>query len=146
MSKFSETKHWIHFRNSTGLILSCRRWIEDFPKLSELLAVKGIPTKFPKGLIEAIEKAEIFSAENVEDNQIMINLRPNKLRITGKGASGYYQEIKNMKYDGKSLSFRVAAKLFADLIHHHNSCELATNKLKVATGKYTYITVLQTID
>jgi len=146
MSKFSETKHWIHFRNSSGLILSCRRWIEDFPKLSELLQVKGTPTKFPKGLIEAAEKAEIFSAENVEDNQVIINLRLNKLRITGRGASGYYQEVEDIKYKGKSLSFRVAAGLFADLIRHHNSCEITPDRLKVVTGRYSYITVLQVMD
>jgi len=146
MLEFSETEHWIHFRNSSGLILSCRRWIENFPKLSELLNVKGTPTKFPKGLIEAIEKAEIFSAENVEDNQVIINLKPNKLRITGRGGSGYYQEVKGIKYKGKSLSFRVAAGLFADLIRHHNSCEITADRLKVATGKYSYITVLQTME
>jgi len=146
MSKFSETKHWIHFRNSSGLILSCRRWIEDFPKLSELLQVKGTPTKFPKGLIEAVEKAEIFSAENVEDNKVIINLRLNKLRITGRGASGYYQEVEDIKYKGKSLSFRVAAGLFADLIRHHNSCEITPDRLKVVTGRYSYITVLQVMD
>jgi len=143
MSKFSETKNWIHFKNSSGLILSCRRWIEDFPKLSKLLKVDGTPTKFPKGLIEAVEKAEIFSAENAEDNQVIINLKPNKLRITGKGASGYYQEIKDIKYKGESLTFRVAAGLFADLIRHHTSCEIMFDRLKVASGKYTYITVLQ---
>jgi len=145
MTEFSETKNWIHFRNSSGLILSCRHWIEKFPELSELLKVKGSPTKFPKGLIEAIEKAEIFSAEN-EDNQVIINLKPNKLQIIGRGASGYYQEIKDIKYEGKSLSFRVDADLFADLIRHHTSCEITSDKLKVKTGKYSYISVLQVID
>ena len=146
MTEFSETKDWIHFRNSSGLILSCRRWMERFPKLSELLNVKGTPTKFPKGLIEAVEKAEVFSAENVEDNQVTIKLMPDKLQITGKGASGYYQEVKSIKYKGKSISFRVAAGLFADLIRHHNICEVTPDRLKVATGKYSYITVLQVVD
>ncbi len=145
MSYFGQTKHWIHFKNSSGLVLSCRRWVEEFPKLSKLLKVEGTPTKFPKGLIEAVEKAEIFSTENTENNQVIINLKPNKLRITGRGASGYYQEIKDIKYKGKSLSFRVAAGLFADLIRHHNSCEITSDRLKVTTGKYTYITVLQVL-
>jgi len=146
MLEFSETKHWIHFKNSSGLILSCRRWIENYPELSELLKVEGTPTKFPKGLVGAVEKAEIFSVENVEDNQVTINLKPNRLRITGRGASGYYQEIKNIKYKGKDLSFRVAAGLFADLIRHYNSCEITSDRLKVTTGKYSYITVLQKMD
>jgi len=145
VSEFSETKNWIHFRNSSGLILSCRRWVEDFPKLSKLLQITGTPTKFPKGLTEAVEKAEIFSAENVEDNQIEINIKPNKLQIIGRGVSGYYQEIKDIKYKGKPLSFRVAACLFANLIRHHNTCEVTKDRLKIAVGKYTYVTVLQAI-
>ncbi len=146
MSKFNETKNWIHFKNSSGLILSCRRWVEDFPKLSKLLKVEGTPTKFPKGLVEAVEKAEIFAAENAEDNQVTIELRPNKLRITGRGASGYYQEVKDIKYKGPSLSFRIATELFADLIRHHNSCEVTSDRLKVDTGKYSYVTVLSVVD
>jgi len=143
MSEFSETKSWIHFRNSSGLILSCRRWVEDYPKLSGLLKVEGTPTKFPKGLVEAIEKAEVFSTENVESNQVIIKLKLNKLQIKGEGASGYYQEIKDVKYKGKPLSFRVSANLFADLIRHYNSCEITADRLKVNTGKYSYVTVLQ---
>ena len=143
MTKFGETKDWIHFKNSSGLVLSCRRWIEEFPKLSKLLKVKGTPTKFPKGLIDAVEKAEIFSVENVENNQITIELKLNRLRITGRGTSGYYQETKNIKYRGQSISFRVASKLFADLVQHYSSCEITSDRLKVVTGKYSYVTVLQ---
>jgi len=144
MTEFNETKSWIHFRNSSGLILSCRRWAEPFPKISGLLKVEGTPTTFPKGLIEAAEKAEIFSGENAEDNQVTINLQPNKLRITGRGVSGYYQEIKKIKYKGQPLSFRITPKLLIDLIRRHNSCEITPTRLKVTTGKYSYVTVLET--
>jgi len=146
MSEFSETKNWIHFRNPSGLMLSCRRWTEDYPKLSKLLDIKGTPTKFPKGLIETVEKAQIFSAEGVETDRVEINLIPDKLRIRGEGSSGYYQEVKNIKYKGKSLSFNVSAGLFLDLLRRHNSCEIAEDKLKIATGNYEYITVLQSIS
>lgn len=142
MTEFSETQNWIHFRNSSGLVLSCRRWIEDFPKISKFLKGEGTPTKFPKGLADAVEKAEVFSIENAEDNQVTIELRPNKLRITGKGVSGYYQETKNIKYKGQTLSFRISPVLLADFVRRHNSCQITKKKLKVKTGKYSYVTAL----
>ncbi len=146
MTKFSETKNWIHFKNSSGLILSCRRWVEDYPELDDLLGVEGVPTSFPKGLKEAIEKAEVFSTENVEDNQVTVDLQVGKLRITGRGASGYYQEVKKIKYKGRPMSFSIAPNLLSDLIQRHNSCQIAKDKLKVDAGKDSYVTVLEIPD
>ncbi len=146
MTKFSKTKNWIHFKNSSGLIMSCRRWIYDkknFPDIFDLMKMKGTKTSFPKGLIEACDKAEVFSAENAEENQVIIDLQKNKLKITGKGASGKYYEYKKIKYKGKPMTFAIAPALLIDLVNHHNTCRISKDKLKVVTGKYSYVTVLQ---
>ncbi len=142
MTEFGEAENWIHFRNSSGLVLSIRRWEESFPKISKLLRVEGIETSFPKGLIEAAEKASVFSIDNAEDNEVIISLQPNRLQITGVGATGYYKEIKKIRYKGQSLSFKIAPDLLIDLVRRHSSYEISTDKLKVTTGKYTYVTVL----
>ncbi len=146
MIKFSKTKNWIHFKNSTGLILSCRRWVHsasNFPDFTKLMKIKGTKTTLPKGLVEAVSKAEVFSTENVEENQVEIDLKKGKLKITGKGISGYYQENKKVKYNGEDMSFRISPSLLIDLVNRHNTCEISEDKLKVVTGKYSYITVLQ---
>ncbi len=144
MVKFSETKHWIHFRNSDGLVLSCRHWADEYPSddLSKVLQMKGEPLTLPKGLKEAVEKAEIFSAENAEDNNVIINLKKGKFKITGKGASGWFTEIKKSKYEGKSLQFTIPPKLLVELVQHYNDCEVSENRLKVSGGKFVYVTVL----
>jgi DNA polymerase III sliding clamp (beta) subunit (PCNA family) len=143
MTQFSETKNWIHFKNPSGLTLSCRRWIEDFPNITELLNMTGSKVVLPKGLIEASEKAEIFSVENAEDNQVVVKLQPGKLKISGRGVSGFYEEIKKVKYKGKPISFAIAPSLLIYLIEHHNACMISENNLKVDSGKYQYVTVLQ---
>ncbi len=146
MTKFSETKNWIHFKNSSGLILSCRRWVEDFPKLSKLLKTEGTTTTFPKGLIDAVDKAHVFSAEDEDTDHVTITLQPNKLKITGRGATGFYQEIKKVKYKGPALAFAIAPDLLIDLVRKHNTFQVTTDKLKVDVGKYSYVTVLQAVD
>ena len=145
MTQFSETKTWIHFRNSTGLILSCRRWVEEYPDISSVLRVKGNITLLPKGLKEAIERAEVFSAEDVEENRVIIHLQEGKLKITGKGVSGWCSEFKNIKYKGQPLSFTIAPNLLIELVQRHHTCEIAKGRLKVKVGKFTYVTVLGSI-
>jgi len=149
MTKFSETKHWIHFGNSTGLTLSCRHFVEDYPTedLTKILkGSEGKPLVLPKGLKEAVEKAEIFSSENVEGSNIIVDLKPTKFKITGKGASGWFTEIKKSKYSGKPLQFTIPAKLLMELVRQYNKCEVSSSRLKVTGEKFVYITVLGKIE
>ena len=148
MVEFSETKHWIHFRNSDGLVLSCRHWVDEYPSddITQILSMKGGPLTLPKGLREAVEKAEIFSSENVEGDNVIVNIKKGKFKITGKGTSGWFTEIKKSKYDGESLKFTIPPKLLVELVQHHNECEVSSDRLKVSGGKFTYVTVLGTLE
>lgn len=148
MVEFSETKHWVHFKNSDGLILSCRYEIEDYPSedITQVLKVKGESLTLPKGLKESVEKAEIFSSENVGGNDVIINIKKGKFKVTGKGTSGWFTEVKKSKYDGESLQFTIPPKLLMELVQHHNECEVSENRLKVKSSKFVYVTVLGKIE
>jgi len=148
MVEFSETKHWIHFRNSDGLVLSCRHWVDEYPSddISEILQVEGAPLNLPKGLKESVEKAEIFSSENVGANNVIVNIKKGKFKITGKGVSGWFTEIKKSKYDGTSLQFTIPPKLLVELVQHYNECEVTKDRLKVKGVKFVYVTVLGMVE
>ena len=146
MTEFGETKSWIHFRNSTGLVLSCRRFVEDYQSLSKILKVKGEPTILPKGLKEAAERAMVFSAENSEDSRVTINLQKGRLTIKGEGASGWFKEDKKVKYNGSDLSFTIDPTLLIDLVQRHNKCQISKKQLIVRVGKFKYTTVLGASD
>ncbi len=149
MTKFSETKSWIHFRNSTGLILSCRHFVENYPMedITEVMkGFKGKPLTLPKGLKEAVEKAEIFSSESVEGSDIIVDLKPTKFKITGKGTSGWFTETKKSKYKGEPLQFTIPAKLLIELVRQYSKCEVSSTRLKVTGEKFVYITALGIIE
>ena len=149
MTEFSETETWIHFRNTNGLVYSCRRFADtgEYPNWSPFLKIEGgIPTTLPKGLKEAAERAKIFSSENADDNDVMVELRPGKLRIVGTGVSGWYKEIKSLKYNGSSLSFLISPELLATISDKHNDCEVTADRLKVDGGKWTYVTILHSLE
>tara|TARA_R100000808_G_scaffold12736_1_gene31538 strand:+ start:1568 stop:2596 length:1029 start_codon:yes stop_codon:yes gene_type:complete len=145
MTQFCETESWIHFKNPNSLILSCRRYADeanDFPDLSPIIDFNGEPTTLPTSLAEAVEKAEIFSSESTDDNQVLIQLRAGKLRIRGEGNFGWFTETKPLKYKGKDLSFRISPKLLVDLVNRHNECEITEDRLKVDGGNFVYVTSL----
>lgn len=146
MSQFNETDSWIHFRDpTTGLVLSCRRYIEEYPDLKPVMDFSGKPAQLPKGLGEAAEKAEIFSSENVDSNQVRIDLRKGKLRIKGVGNSGWYAEVKKLRYDGPDLAFQIGPKLLKELTRKHTECEITEGRLKVDGGKWMYVTALEVV-
>lgn len=142
MTHLSETETWMHFRNSTSLVLSCRRYIEEYDDIESVLQGQGKPMTIPKGLADAADKASVFSGENADNNLVRIEMRPGKLRIKGVGASGWYSEIKQVKYKGPPISFLISPTLLSEIIKKHNECEIDGSKLRVDGGKWIYVTSL----
>jgi DNA polymerase III sliding clamp (beta) subunit (PCNA family) len=147
MTRIAESEHWIHFKNPSGLTLSCLRYLEaGYRNLSPFFQnSKGFKAvAFPKGLAEATEKAEIFSAETTEkgQNKVIVELTPNKLRIKGQGINGYYTETKKVSWDGKSMLFMIAPQLLAKLVKQHPECQISSGQLKVEAEKFTYLSCL----
>jgi hypothetical protein len=150
MTQFGITKNWLHFRNPTGLVMCCRRWVEedDYPDTSKALSVQGVKITLPKGLAAAAERASVFSAENPDDDDIVIVLQPGHLTVLGKGINNadYREGPKSIQYTGKSMTFTISPKLLAEITSKHNEAWITPKTLKVRLGKFTYITSLGTVE
>jgi hypothetical protein len=147
VNEFSETDRWVHFRNAAGFVVSCRKYEDEFPPLTKLFEVEGTSVALPKGLYDAVEKAQIFSAENaVENNQVTVRLQTGKLRVRGEGVSGWYTEVKKVKYEGPTIEFMIAPKVLGELVKRHSECVISPTKIKVNGGSYIYATVLSQVE
>lgn len=146
MTEVCETKTWLHFRNPTGLVFSVRREEYDYQDLASILGMDGTATTLPGGLDEAVAKAEIFSAENAEHNEVTVALRRDELRLKGLGASGWYEERKKVKWSGEPLAFRIAPKLLLEITARTNDCLIAPGRLKIDGGKFVYVTCLGKVE
>lgn len=141
-AQFALTPGWVHFK-APGLVLSCRRYHDEYPDMTPFFKVNGSPAQLPKALVEAAERASIFTKENPDNDHVLVELRPGRLRLKGTGVYGWYSETKKLPdYDGAALGFRISPKLLADLVQKHDRCVLAADKLKVNGGKYMYVTAL----
>lgn len=143
---FAEAESWIYFRNAAGFEIACRRWVDEYKDLKPMFRVEGETMTLPKGLAEAAEKAEIFSSENSDDNHVLVVLQPDKLRIKGQGQSGWYLEVKKIRYSGRPLKFVVAPKLLVEITARVTDCVVSKDRLMVDGGKLKYVACLTPVE
>lgn len=142
MTHFSETDAWVHYKNPSGMNMSCRRVVgEDYPNLAPILESRGEPIILPKGLAEAAERANVFSSEE-DDNIVKVELEPGRLFVSGKGITGRYKEVKKIKFTGDPRVFFIDPSLLAQLVRDYNECEITPDYLRVDAGSFVYVTCL----
>lgn len=145
MTRFGQTKSWMHFKNKDGLILSCRKYPDDYPNLSSILKIKGNKAKLPKGLADAIPKAEIFSSTNPDNDLVKVHLRPKKWRLTGIGTMGRYKKWGKTTYDGEPITFLISPKLLTEIVKRHREVEISEERLIARGDNWTFVSCLSKV-
>lgn len=143
MTEFSETDTWLHFRNAKGHVYSCRWDVGEYPNLDKLLNVQGTPLELPRGLSVLCEEVKTFSKDNAENTEIMVELWPDKLRIRGVGAHGWYENAVALKYEGEPVDFMISPDLLGKIASRYRGGIIAPERLKIEDGPFTYITALE---
>jgi hypothetical protein len=142
LTEMSVTDGWIHFQTKSGLVYSCRKVLDDYPDILELLSPddSAQTATFPKGLKAAIGRAEEFSKENTDQNLIAVELNgQGKVRVRGRGYSARYSETRDMpSYKGEPTSFYISPLLFGQFIDRFNDCLICKTKILVDAGKFKY--------
>lgn len=144
MTEMALTGAWIHFRNAAGLQLSCRRFLDKYMDLSPFMDRTGAAKiSLPGSLEEIVSKAEIFSGDNKISNHMHVELRAGKLSIKGEGPQGWYEERRDVAYDGPAVAFLVAPKMLLSISKKSNDCCIRPGRLFVDSGKFFYATCTQ---
>lgn len=144
MTEMSETGSWIHFRNPVGLVFSVRKHIEEYDLLDKFIEKGGLTSMtLPGGLEEVVSIAEIFSSEDITDNMVTVDLKADRIIIEGQGVSGTYKEMKQIKYSGEPVKFKISPKLLVEISKKANECAIGEGRLFVDTGKFRYVASTQ---
>jgi hypothetical protein len=145
MREYAETPEWMHFRNTAGLVMACRRFMDQYPNLDKLSKSSGKKLHLPKGLADAADRAEVFSISNTNENHVLVELKPGWVTLKGEGNFGWYRGRKKISYNGNPSSFFIHPQILAKLIKEHSDCEICegVNKcLKAELGDFLLITSL----
>ena len=144
-TEIAETENWLHFRNGDGVMFSCRRYMETYVFLDDVLEAKGKRTKLPKGLSEAVERAGIF-ADDLVEKRVTVSLSDGKMQLSGSGDEGDYRELKRAEWTGGAVEFSTTPKLLIEVGKRADSCEVCEGKLKVATDRWTYMVCTRAVE
>ena len=142
MSKFCETEDWIHFKNSDGLVLSCRLIVSEYPDLSNVFKMKGQILVIPKDLKEDIETAERLA----EDKELQINIEHKKFIVIGKGKFGSFKITKEVRYEGKPLRFTIGVQIISEISQEHSKCTISSDRLKVESENFVRIVAIRKVE
>jgi hypothetical protein len=152
VTKVAETETWIHFRSPHGLILSCRKFIDDYPEseIDQAIKVRGEKLTLQKALADASERAAIFAEEVGKDEKprVRVHLTRDKVEIVGTGLIGTYSEEKTAKYKGPEITFMASPTLLQHISSKFTETEVTETKLRATGGTeekqglWDYVTVL----
>ncbi len=145
MNEFSQTDSFIHFRNPNKLVLSCRLYVDEYPSMKMMVdEAHGDRIKLPKSLMEATDRAELFSSSNSGDDQIRVDLKPGHCQLQGDGQFGWYKEGRKATYGGRPFSFKVKPNMLRQLVqrYHQNGCEVSEKAFRAGNEEFIYVTTL----
>jgi hypothetical protein len=146
-TKVAVGQEWVHFKNDAGIYISCRRYDEPFPDLQPALDMDGGQTvELPDGLEAAIDRAEVFSKENADENHLLVVLEDGLLKLEAIGMTGRYWEDASVKYDGDPLAFLIAPKMLQEVVKRSNKVKVTSEKLRVRGPGWAYVTSLTDPD
>lgn len=146
MTEFSLTDSWMHFRNETGLVVSCRRHSDVYIDIDQFVTKTGTtPMTLPGGLNEIVDKAQIFSSDNAAGDHVIVELSNGRVIVEGNGPDGWYKEMKNTKYDGPSLKFSISPKVLVEISKKSNECGVGEGRLFVDSGKFKFSASTETV-
>lgn len=134
--EFSESDNWLHFKDDSGCMISCRRYVEKYPNYDSVFKPDGlVPFKIPSGLKEAVDRASVFTAaleSATAGRQLVdVSIGEGMLTLSGAGTSGRYSEEQKIKYKGKTLAFAVSPAVLKSVAAQKNKASLNSQKLVV---------------
>jgi len=137
--KWSRTESWMHFQTSDKVTISCRKYEEQYPNVSKYLKVEGPEVKLPAEISSALDKAQIFSVDDPEGNQVTVYIGNGRMRLIGKGAYGSYEERCKIDYSGSKIAFRIEPRLLSEIIRRSNVCKIGNGKIRIDADGFTYV-------
>jgi len=145
VDEIGETAGWLHFRGP-DIRMACRREVETYPEIGKFFKNDGVEVTLPSTLAEYAELCEEFSKEDKDNNQLMVEIRKDMLRINGKGTVGYATSYLPCVYNGPPIKFALSPALLKGLTEKSNQCFIGERTLVIKGGKWSYVAALGIIS
>lgn len=139
MTSWAVEGPWMFFANPSGLVVGCRLWEVDFPDLRPYFEVAGSKVVFPKSILSAVEKAEVFLDEKGGSDCVIVDLNSSRLLLRSEGPVGWFEEHQETSYDGEPLKFSIAPWLLREICSRSDDGLVGNNRLLVKSERFEYV-------
>lgn len=138
--------NWIHFRTPEETQFSARLMLGAFPNVDRLLNVEGIELDLPSSILDAIDKAVVFSDDEFKDREeITVKLKKNRIVIKSKNAGGWVEEELNMKYKEDPFQFKIAPYSLQSIVKKNSLCTVSDKLIKFEGPGWAYVSALAAV-
>lgn len=135
---------WLHLRNPTGCVVSCRRdWGEDefaAGAIDRVLSAPGTPLTLPEDMEETLKLAGLFSDDGEED-RVRVKARGGKLEISAKSGKGRHRETFDVG-GSEEADFHVQPGNLKLVLGCGNRCVVTANTVRSRKGSLVACCVL----
>lgn len=143
-TKIAEGNGWIHFGTGEGTVLSCRLLEDEFPDTAAHMTVKGVKILFPNSINDVLSKAMIFSKrEKAIKETVYIEIDANKMTVSAKADTGWFEETLNFKYSGEGINFAINPTLLEDIMKETQEGTLGKGKILFQGEGWQYMSLLK---
>ncbi len=113
--------NWIHFRNETGTIFSCRTIAGEYLDVAQLFDISGCESKkipLPIELKQSLSRAEILAGEDQKSQGKVVNIEIAKGKIIckGQGLNGRVTEKIKIDFDDEIPNFMINPVLLNQIL------------------------------
>jgi DNA polymerase III sliding clamp (beta) subunit (PCNA family) len=145
-SSIAEGTGWIHFKNESGAIMSCRVFDDQYPDASKYLAASGDTIEFPNEMNAILERAEVFAKrDSCMDEFIDIYLSEKKLEVKSNSEMGGFEESKRVVFAGEPIHIQVTPHLLRDILKTTNTATKDGSKLLFEGENFKYLILLRNV-
>ncbi len=133
---------WVHFSTDDGTVFSTRIFHGDYPNIQRHLQMEeSVVVEFPKKIIEALERAFVFTSPGMVENSrlVKITIKDGQMKISAKDEFGWFEETLRNKYKGEEIIFEIGVEFLLDLLKHSNNCEYTEGRIKFQSDSWEHI-------
>lgn len=146
IAAMSDTQDWVHWKTYTGLVVSVRKYDEEYPDLTPFFSAESTGAlKLPPSLLDSIQKASVFMADTVSGKQAVLRLAPKKMMLRGQNESGFFEEVRDIAYEGPKLSFGINPNYLQTVLKYDAPCDLTENSIRIRGDGFCWISSLEAV-
>ena len=125
-------------------LFGCRVHEGEYPDTEKFLYPdeEGDSIKFSRTMIDAINRAEVFTSEDDALPLIEITVEKNRMLVSTEKEEGWYREKQRIKYEGEDFYFKVVLDSLREILEKTDTGRIHARYIRFVTDQFIFINAI----